>query len=148
MNQYRFAQITKKIKKKEKHQKNILISFIGGGTLACIVQGVSSLLLYEFNLPKSNANLFATYLVIFITILLTGLGVYDRASQYLGAGLFIPISGFANSLSSCALECKNEGLVYGIGTNMFKLAGSVLTYGFVTSYLLALFVYIFNVAGV
>ena len=72
--------------------------------------------------------------VIIVTALSTGLGVYDKLAQICGAGLFIPISGFANSLTSSALEGKSEGLIYGIGTNMFKLAGSVLTYGIVSAF--------------
>ena len=148
MNQYQFSQICKKNKPKENHLKNILIAFISGGIFACIAQGVSSLLLFELNFEKNNATLITTYIVIFLTILFTGFGVYDKTAQYLGAGLFIPISGFANSLCSCALEHKCEGLIYGMGSNIFKLAGSVLTYGFVTSYLLSLLVYLFEMVGI
>lgn len=147
MNEYRFAQICKKVKKKEKHWKNIFIAFISGGILGVLFQGVSSLLSYAFELQKNDANLISTYILIFITILSTGLGIYDKAAQYLGAGSFIPISGFANSLSSSAMECRSEGLVYGIGSNMFKLAGSVLTYGFVTAYFLAILYYIAEKIG-
>ena len=106
------------------------------------MQGISSLLFYEFAFSKEDANLITTFGFIATVILFTGLGLYDVGAQYLGAGLFIPISGFANSLSSSALEAKNEGLIYGIGSNMFKLAGSVLTYGFVTAYILAILTYI------
>lgn len=148
MNQYRFTQICKKTRKKEKHYKNILIAFLSGGILAIILQAISSLLFYEFNVEKDKANLLVTYLYIFITILSTGLGIYDKAAQHLGAGLFIPISGFANSLSSSALECRNEGLIYGVGSNIFKLAGSVLTYGIITAYILALLVYFFEKVGI
>ena len=76
--------------------------------------------------------------VVFITALLTGLGIYDKLAQKCGAGLFIPISGFANSLTSCAMEGRSEGPIYGIGSTMFKLAGSVLTYGIATAYTLGL----------
>ena len=148
MNEYQFSQICKENKRKENHIKNIIVAFISGGLLACIAQGVSSLLLIGTNLQKNDANLITTYLIIFIAVLCTGLGVYDRASQHLGAGLFIPISGFANSLCSCALECKNEGPIYGVGSNIFKLAGSVLTYGFITSYLLSLISFLIKYLGV
>lgn len=147
MNEYRFAQICKKTKKKEKHLKNIIIAFLSGGILALIFQGISSLFLHYFDFSVKDANLISTYILIIVTIFLTGLGKYDNFAQYLGAGLFIPISGFANSLSSSAMEAKTEGLIYGIGSNMFKLAGSVLTYGFVTAYFLALLSYIFLKIG-
>ena len=74
--------------------------------------------------------------------LLTGFGVYDRLGQIAGAGLFIPITGFSNSLTSSAIECKNEGLIYGIGSNMFKLAGSVITYGIVSAITLSAITYL------
>ena len=76
--------------------------------------------------------------VVFVTALLTGLGIYDKLVQKCGAGLFIPISGFANSLTSCAMEGRSEGPIYGIGSTMFKLAGSVLTYGIAAAYTLGL----------
>ncbi|MFQ8581877.1 MAG: SpoVA/SpoVAEb family sporulation membrane protein [Holdemania massiliensis] len=76
--------------------------------------------------------------VVFVTALLTGLGIYDKLAQKCGAGLFIPISGFANSLTSCAMEGRSEGPIYGIGSTMFKLAGSVLTYGIAAAYTLGL----------
>lgn len=142
MNQYSFNKICKKVKPKEKHLNKILLSFVSGGVLAVLLQGISSLLFYEFAFSKEDANLITTFGFIATVILFTGLGLYDVGAQYLGAGLFIPISGFANSLSSSALEAKNEGLIYGIGSNMFKLAGSVLTYGFVTAYILAILTYI------
>ena len=72
--------------------------------------------------------------IILITAITTGFGIYDKAAQYCGAGLFIPISGFANSLTSAAMEGKSEGPIYGIGSNMFKLAGSVLTYGIASAF--------------
>ena len=71
----------------------------------------------------------------------TGLGVYDKVAKHAGAGLFVPITGFSNALTSSALECKHEGLIYGIGSNMFKLAGSVITYGIVSAILLSLITY-------
>ena len=83
--------------------------------------------------------------IILIAAILTGLCVYDKLGQKFGAGMFIPITGFANALTSCALEGKTEGLIYGIGTNMFKLAGSVLTYGISTAYLLGIVRYFFNI---
>ena len=76
--------------------------------------------------------------IVFAAALLTGLGIYDKLAQICGAGLFIPISGFANSLTACAMEGRSEGPIYGIGSTMFKLAGSVLTYGIVAAYTLGI----------
>ena len=71
--------------------------------------------------------------VMLIAALMSGLGRYDGLAQKCGAGMFIPICGFANSLASSALEGKSEGLVYGIGSGMFRMAGTVLTYGVVSA---------------
>ena len=75
----------------------------------------------------------ASPVLMLIAALMSGLGRYDGLAQKCGAGMFIPICGFANSLVSSALEGKSEGLVYGIGSGMFRLAGTVLTYGVVSA---------------
>ena len=77
-------------------------------------------------------------IVITITILLTAFGVFDRIAKFGGAGTFIPISGFANSIASCAIEFKNEGLVFGIGSKMFFVAGPVLVNGVAYSIIVGL----------
>lgn len=113
-----------------KHKgRNAIIAFISGGALAVIAQLFMIWCMKMFHVDEKSAVSITIVTVILITAILTGLGIYDKAAQKCGAGLFIPISGFANSLTSCALEGKTEGLIYGIGGNMFKLAGSVLTYG-------------------
>ncbi|MEG0346315.1 MAG: SpoVA/SpoVAEb family sporulation membrane protein, partial [Erysipelotrichaceae bacterium] len=112
-----------------------LLAFIGGGTLSIIAQLLLDL--YSNYLDKDIAVAAMIMTIIFITALLTGIGIYDKAAQHLGAGLFIPISGFSNALTSAAIESKSEGLIYGIGSNMFKLAGSVITYGIVSAYIVA-----------
>ena len=81
--------------------------------------------------------------VMLIAALISGLGRYDGLAQKCGAGMCIPICGFANSLTSSALEGKSEGWIHGIGTGMFKLAGSVLTYGIVSAVIFASLRYIF-----
>ncbi|MGX8851564.1 SpoVA/SpoVAEb family sporulation membrane protein [Amedibacillus sp. YH-ame10] len=109
--------------------KNTLVAFVSGGTLAIAAQLLFLVYNEVLNVDKDSAVSMTIVTIIIIASLLTGLGLYDKAAQTCGAGLFVPISGFANSLTSCALEGKSEGLIYGIGGNMFKLAGSVLTYG-------------------
>jgi stage V sporulation protein AC len=67
-------------------------------------------------------------------VLLTGLGVYDNIGQYAGAGSAVPVTGFANSIASAAIEHRSEGFVLGVGGNMFKLAGSVIVFGVVAAF--------------
>lgn len=101
--------------------------------------GVAAQLLmmaYEqiLGIDQKSAMSLCIVTIILVTSILTGFGVFDQAAQVCGAGLFVPITGFANSLTSCALEGKTEGFIYGIGGNMFKLAGSVLTYGIASAF--------------
>ena len=114
--------------------KNLVMAFVWGGCIGLIGQLVLEGFMKALNLSQQQATGPTLMTFIITASVLTGLGVYDRLGQHAGAGLFIPITGFSNSLTSCALESKSEGLIYGIGSNMFKLAGSVLTYGIVTAY--------------
>ena len=114
--------------------KNEVIAFLSGGALAIAAQFVMMAYQTLLGVDEKTAISMTVVTVILITAILTGLGIYDKFAQVCGAGLFIPISGFANSLTACALEGKSEGLIYGIGSNMFKLAGSVLTYGIASAF--------------
>lgn len=123
--------------------RNALFAFFSGGTLGAITQVYMTACMYFFDLNKESAVAISIVSVILLTSLLTGLGVYDKIAQYCGAGLFIPISGFANSLTSCAMEGRFEGPIHGIGSNMFKLAGSVLTYGIASAFVFGTLRYLF-----
>ncbi|NBK99026.1 MAG: SpoVA/SpoVAEb family sporulation membrane protein [Erysipelotrichia bacterium] len=125
--------------------KNAFVAFLVGGGLAVAAQFLFTILHTSLNFSKSNAASLVIIIIIILTAFLTGLGVYDRLAQVCGAGLFIPISGFANALASSALESKSEGLIYGIGSNMFKLAGSVITYGIVSVYILGILRYFLDI---
>ncbi|MGQ5710847.1 SpoVA/SpoVAEb family sporulation membrane protein [Desulforudis sp. DRI-14] len=76
--------------------------------------------------------------MIFIGALLTGLGLFNKIIRYAGAGLAVPVTGFANSVVASALEFKREGLIFGVGSKMFMLAGSVITFGVATAFLVGL----------
>ena len=93
-------------------------------------------------MEKDMAISISVVSIVVLSAVLTGLGVFDKLAQYCGAGLFVPISGFANALTSCAMEGKSEGLIFGIGSNMFKLAGSVLTYGICAAVLFGMLRYL------
>ena len=118
--------------------KNVVLAFVWGGCIGVTGQLVLAGFMNGMNLSLQQATAPMQMIFIAAASLLTGFGVYDRLGQHAGAGLFIPITGFSNSLSSCALESKSEGLIYGIGSSMFKLAGSVLTYGIVAAYVLGI----------
>ena len=83
--------------------------------------------------------------IVIVTCLLTGLGIFDKLAKFAGAGTFIPITGFANAMSSAALESKSEGLIQGIGSNIFKYGGCVITYGVVSSFIFGVIRYVFKI---
>lgn len=147
MNKQRFNDIVKKTENKKDKTYRAIIAFISGGVVAIIGQAFYDLYTIALKVDGKDAVSLMLVSIIFITALLTGLGVFDKIAQKTGAGTFIPISGFANSLTSSALESKSEGLIYGIGSNMFKLAGSVITYGIVSAYILGIIRYIVYILG-
>ncbi|MBR3841370.1 MAG: SpoVA/SpoVAEb family sporulation membrane protein [Erysipelotrichales bacterium] len=131
-------------KKPKPKLSNLIFAFIGGATVSVLGQFIMDMIVRYTDLSKSEAVTPMIIIIIALTCLLTGLGVYDKLATIFGAGLFIPITGFANSMCSSALESKHEGLVYGIGSNIFKLAGSVLVYGVVATYLVGVVRFIYE----
>ncbi len=140
-NKQRFKDIVKKTEDKKDKLGRALMAFISGGLVAIIGQAVYDFFHLALDINESDSISLMLVFIIFVTTLLTGLGLFDKLAQKMGAGSFIPISGFANALTSSALESKSEGLIYGIGSNMFKLAGSVITYGIVSAYILGIIRY-------
>mgnify|MGYP003307929413 CR=1 FL=1 len=133
---------------KEKHKiKNILQAFLFGGLIGAISQVLYMLYNETFKVNESNSSLLVSATIIFIAFLLTCIGIFDKIGLIGKAGLLIPISGFANSITSCALEGKTEGLIFGIGGKMFSLIGSVCTYGIVSSIILGFIYYFIKVIG-
>lgn len=107
-------------------------AFLVGGLLCAIGQAVSDLA-KQSGLPKAEASLCGSLVLIFLSVLLTGLHVYDNVAKHAGAGTLVPITGFANSIASPAIEFKSEGWVLGLGAKIFTIAGPVLLYGIVAS---------------
>lgn len=123
--------------KPDKHIfKNCLNAFIYGGIIGAIGQGVLDFYMNIFDISETDATPMMIITLVFAATILTGLGVYDKLAKNAGAGTFIPITGFANSMASSAIESRSEGLVTGIGANMFKLGGTVITFGIVASFIL------------
>ncbi len=136
MNEYK--KIVDRITPKPKKFKNAIITFICGG-----IFGVLSELLLEgyaiwFNLPRKESGILVTLTLIVLASFLTAIGVFDKWVMTLKSALIIPITGFAHSMTSAAMDYKNEGLVLGIGANIFKLGGTVILYGIVSVYIFGL----------
>ena len=144
MNKEEYNEIIKKIKIKKNKTRKSLLAFLMGGFISMSAEILNLFLKNQSNINEENRVIIVIFIFIFIGALLTGLGLFDNLVQIFGAGLFIPITGFANAVTSEAMEYKSEGPIYGIGANMFKLAGSVLTYGVITSLVLSLIYYLLN----
>lgn len=138
MNKDKYLNIIKEVNPKKIKYKNYFYSFLMGGLICSIGEFINLFLENNTSIIKEDRIIIVMFIFILISALLTGLGLFDNLVQIFGAGLFIPITGFSNAVCSEALEYKNEGPIYGVGANMFKLAGSVLTYGIFTSIILSL----------
>ena len=109
--------------------KNCVKAFLFGGGICAIAQGILDV--YE-NLIGLDSELSATLTsvtLVFIAVLLTAFGIFDRIAKHAGAGTLVPITGFANAVASPAIDSKSEGLVLGVGAKIFTVAGPVLLYG-------------------
>ena len=111
------------------HFKNCFRAFLVGGFICCIGQFIRIVYEKVFGLYGDELAGLVSVTLIFLGTLLTGLGVYDRIGRYAGAGSIVPITGFANSVCSPAIEFKTEGLVYGLAAKMFVVAGPIIVSG-------------------
>ena len=112
-----------------KHFKNCFRAFLVGGLICCVGQFFRIILEQTTEMNGDELAGAVSVLLIFLGTLLTGLGVYDRIGRNAGAGSIVPITGFANSVASPAIEFKTEGLVYGLAAKMFVVAGPIIVYG-------------------
>ena len=111
------------------HFKNCFRAFLVGGLICCIGQFFREILENAAGLSGDELSGAVSVILIFLGTLLTGFGVYDRIGRNAGAGSIVPITGFANSVCSPAIEFKTEGLVYGMAAKMFIVAGPIIVYG-------------------
>ncbi|NTU25247.1 stage V sporulation protein AC [Bacillus tequilensis] len=123
---------------------NCVKAFLVGGLICGIGQGLQNFYIHFFDFNEKTAGNPTAATLILISALLTGFGIYDRIGQFAGAGSAVPVTGFANSMASAALEYKSEGLVLGVATNMFKLAGNVIVFGVVAAYIVGMIRFAFE----
>ena len=129
-------------KSEETRNKNAFIAFITGGLIGLIGEGMIELFCLNFSMSRTDAGTLMIVVYIFLASLSTALGFFDKLVSVCRCGLLIPITGFAHSMTSASLDFKREGPIYGIGSNMFKLAGSVIIYGVVSAWFFGLIRYL------
>ena len=118
-------------------------AFWVGGLICCIGQLVKDLGSVWFNFGEDALSAFTAMVMVFLGATLTGIGVYDKIGSFAGAGSIVPITGFANTIVSHAMEYKCEGYVMGVGAKLFSIAGPVLVYGVSASVLVGLLTLLF-----
>ncbi len=127
--------------------KNCFNSFWVGGLICAIGQIILEFCKYR-NIELSLSNTIVSVILIFISAFLTGLNIFNKIGKFAGAGSLVPITGFANSIVSPAMEYKSEGYVMGVGAKMFTVAGPVLVYGISASILVGIIYLIFNTQAI
>lgn len=136
--QQEYQKIQKQREIKRPVLKNCIRAFLVGGLICLIGQLIQMFYIRYFDFTDQTAGNPTVGTLIFISLLLTGFGVYDRIAQFGGAGTAVPVTGFGNSIISAAIEHRSEGLVLGVGGNIFKLAGSVIVFGVFSAFVIGI----------
>ena len=139
----RYKQLVDRMSPKSDMAKGLLRAFWVGGAICCLGQALQEAAKAFLHMNNTAAGTFCSTVLVFLTALLTGVGVFDRIGQYAGAGAFVPITGFANAMVSPAMEFRREGLVLGLGAKLFTIAGPVLVWGVSASVLVGIIYAIF-----
>lgn len=142
-----YSKLVKKYSHNSPIIKDCLNAFWIGGLICAIGQGFQNLYQY-LGMNKENSGTLVSITLIFLGILITFIGWYDNLAKLGGAGTLVPITGFANSIASPAIEFKSEGLVLGLGVKMFVIAGPVLVYGISASVVCGLILQILSLFGI
>lgn len=145
MNKKNYLKVVDECTSKDKKLINYINSFTVGGLIGFLGEGIKMICINYYHLPISEAISYVLVIMIFISCLCTGLGFFDDVVAKFRCGIVIPITGFAHSIMSSALDSKNDGLITGVGANFFKLAGSVLLYGIVSGFICGIIKVIINV---
>ncbi len=120
---------------------NCFKAFITGGAICALGQFLIKMYMW-FGIPKDDAALWGTITLVVISVILTGFNIYSQITAWGGAGSLVPITGFANSVAAPAIEYKAEGEVFGIGCKIFTIAGPVILYGVIVSFVLGILYYL------
>jgi len=137
-----YLNYVKGISPKTKQKRALFHAFWVGGIICSIGQAFRFLLEYGLNLSGDELSGYVSMIMIFLGAFLTGLGVYDRIGKYAGGGSIVPITGFANSVVSPAVEFKTEGFIYGTAAKMFTVAGPIIVFGIASSVLVGILYFI------
>lgn len=133
-----YKKIVDKHTPKVDHIKSMSLAFFVGGFIGMIGQALIDFYVNVFNSTQKDAGTYMIVTLIFISSLLTSLGFFDKIIEKVRCGIIVPITGFAHAMTSAALEYKKDGFILGLGSNIFKITGSVILYGVVSAYVFGL----------
>lgn len=136
MNKDEYKKLVDKLTPKENKVKNTVLAFLTGGSIGLIGEVIVHVLMNFWSLSRTESLIWLCMFLIFTGCFLTALGFFDNWVSKLKAGLIIPTTGFAHSITSSALDYRKDGLITGLGANFFKLAGSVILYGILSAFIL------------
>jgi stage V sporulation protein AC len=138
-----YKEMVEKVNPSSNLLKDCIFAFVIGGLICDVGQFVMNTFL-SLGISVDNVGYYVATVMVFLGAFFTGLGIYDNLGKFAGAGSIIPITGFANSIVSPAMEFKREGYIFGVGAKMFVIAGPVLVYGISASIIVGLLYYIFK----
>lgn len=139
----KYSKMVEKATKNSPIVKDCVKAFLIGGAICTIGQGLTELYM-SFDMGKTQAQTLCSVTLVFIGVLLTAMHLYEKIAKHAGAGTLVPITGFANSVASPAIEFKSEGFILGVGAKMFSIAGPVIVYGTVASVIYGVIYYIYQ----
>jgi stage V sporulation protein AC len=127
---------------------NCAKAFLVGGLICVLGEWINQIAMNQYGLGKEDAGSWVTLCLVLLSVVLTGFNIFPKIADFAGAGTLVPITGFANSVASPAIEYQKEGQVFGIGVKIFTIAGPVILYGVFTSWLAGLVYWILKLWGV
>ena len=144
MKKEEYLALVKRLSPKEPRLKNAIVAFLSGGLVGFIGEIIVHILMESFGLSRVDSFAYLAFILILFATFMTAIGKFDNWVSKCKCGLIIPTTGFAHSVQSAALDYKKDGFITGIGSNVFKLAGSVILYGIVSAFFLVLIKVMFH----
>ncbi|MDE6034630.1 MAG: SpoVA/SpoVAEb family sporulation membrane protein [Ruminococcus sp.] len=138
-----YSRMTEQASPKSNVKVNVSIAFAVGGGI-CVIGQIIMSILQNYGLDRISASAWTSIILVTASAICTGFGWYSKLARHAGAGTLVPITGFANAISSSAIEAKSEGFILGVGTKIFTIAGPVILYGLASAVLYGLIYYVFR----
>lgn len=138
MNLKEYKTLVKSNSKKENVFLNLFVSFVTGGLMGVIGAFIFKWLNEGIGLNVSTSSMYLMIIIVVVSSILTGFGFFDKVVSFCKCGLIVPTTGFAHAMTSAAMDNRSEGLIKGIGSNIFKLTGSIILYGLLSAFIFAL----------